>query len=276
MSAADPFETIEVRHDGKVTWISLNRPQRLNAINELMLTELERALDDVARDPSHRVSVLRGAGRSFSAGFDVGGYALSGRDPKASPIDDYVDLKDRMRRLMTVWDHPKPVIAAVHGHCLAAATILAVFCDITVVAADAVIGLPALPLGGGFISPTWVHLVGPKRAKQMSFLAGSQISGEQAADWGWANYSVDSERLIEDVTELATAIARTPADILRVKKAAVNRMVDMAGLRTGALIGAEADVVAHQDPGIKRIQAAIAADGLKATLARFASGELEV
>jgi enoyl-CoA hydratase/carnithine racemase len=133
-------------------------------------------------------------------------------------------LERNIARFMKIWDHPKPVIAAVHGYCLAGATQLCVFTDVTVVAEDAKIGLPSIPIGGGYITPLWTPLVGPKRAKQMSFVAGSQISDTTASEWGWANYAVPADELLDNVRALATEISRIPSEILRMKKLAVNRV----------------------------------------------------
>jgi enoyl-CoA hydratase len=275
-SAQDSLETITLAREGRVARLTLNRPDQLNAIDSRMLREIKGALDSLAADRGHRVCVIEGAGRAFCAGFDVRNYGGASKGPDHSAVDAYVDLEDRMRSLMAPWDHPLPVVAAVHGHCLAAGSILAAFCDITVVADDAVIGLPSIPLGGGYITPTWVHLVGPKRAKQMSFVAGSQISGVQAASWGWANHSVPADRLAAEVAELASAIARTPAGVLRIKKASINRMVELGGLRTGALLGAQGDALAHQDPGVETIRAAVRRDGLKQAIQQFRDGTLDV
>lgn len=275
MDDTSHFETIRVERRGHVAWVTLNRPQKLNAIDATMLAELREALDLLAAEGGVRVSVLHGEGRCFSAGFDVGARP-AGYSHDRDPADDARDLEARMSALMAVWDHPKPVIAAVHGYCLGAATALAVFCDLTVVADEAQIGLPSLPLGGGYLSPTWVHLVGVKRAKQMSFLAGSRVSGSTAAAWGWANHSVPAERLLDEAAELAGGIARTPGDVLALKKASLNRMVELSGLRAGAMAGAQTDALAHQSEGVRRLREEIARTGLKDVLARFDRGELEL
>lgn len=266
------YETIRLERRERVAWLTLDRPAKRNAIDARMLAELGAALAELADDTQTRVCVLHGAGRCFSAGFHVGGGVYGDDDP----VGDYRDLDARMRSLLAVWDHPKPVIAAVHGHCLGAATALAVFCDLTVVADDAQIGLPALPLGGGYLSPSWVHLVGPKRAKYMSFMAGSRIDGATAADWGWANHSVPASRLLDDAAALAAGIARTPTELLTLKKAAINRMVDQGGFRSGVLAGAETDALAHQSAAVRQLREAIGEHGLKQVLARFAAGELDL
>jgi enoyl-CoA hydratase len=187
-------------------------------------------------------------------------------------VDDYSRLHGQIARFLTIWDHPKPVIASVHGYCLAGATQLCVACDITVVADDAVIGLPEIPMGGGYITPMWVPLVGVKRAKQMSFVAGSRISGETASAWGWANFSVPADELEARVRELAHAIARTPSPILRMKKVSLNRVADVMGFRVTALMGAETDALLHASAPVEELRAAIRAGGLKQAIADFRSG----
>lgn len=272
IGSAVEFEDIELRHEGRVAWISFDRPQRHNAFSDNLLSELDRALE-AERDSDSRVLVLRGNGPSFSAGFDVSSDA-----EEISHGFDAVELRDRQaahaERWLRIWDHPKPVIAAVHGYCIAGATQLCSFCDLTVVAEDAVIqASPALPLGGGFISPMWSYLVGPKRAKQMSFVAGERISGATAAEWGWANHAVPAAELRERVGELAARISRTPAPLLRMKKLSNNRVMEMQGFRTMATMGADTNTVLHETRAVKEFQASIHQHGLKEAIRRFEAGE---
>ena len=179
-----------------------------------------------------------------------------------------------MKRFMKIWDHPKPIIASVHGYCLAGATQLCVFCDITVVAEDAIIGLPSVPAGGGYITPTWTPLVGPKRAKQMAFVVGSKISGTTSSEWGWSNYAVPAADLESNVRALAVDIAKTPASILRMKKVSINRVWDTMGFRNIAPMGAETDALLHYSKDVQIVSQAIRDQGLKGAIASFNSGEL--
>lgn len=262
------FETLLLDRDGPITWLTLNRPERLNAMNAMLLEEISKALDALAKHEETRVIVIRGAGRAFSSGYDIErDEAAVGEDRDI--VDDYEHHVRHLERFLQIWDHPKPVIAAVHGYCLAGATQLCVFCDITVVAEDAIIGLPSLPLGGGYITPLWVPLVGPKRAKQMSFVAGSQISGSTASDWGWANYAVPANELESDVRTLARNIARIPAPVLRMKKMAINRVADVMGFRTIVPMGAETDALLHYSAPIGEMAESIREHGLKGAIARF-------
>ncbi|MCW2682048.1 MAG: enoyl-CoA hydratase [Frankiales bacterium] len=261
-----------VERSGPVTWLTLNRPHRLNALNDDLLGRLAVALEEERRSDSS-VLVLRGAGRAFSAGHDLSsdseevvmpGDSVADRERQAS----YIEL------FLKMWDHPKPVIAAVHGYCIAGAAQLATFADVVIVADDAKISAsPMLPLGGGFISPLWAFSVGASRAKLMSFIPGRQISGKQAAEWGWAAESVPAEDLAEHVAQVAAAMARTPSSVLRMKKIAINRTLELQGLRLTALMGTETDVVVHNTAEVLAIKAAIERDGFKEVRRRFDAGE---
>lgn len=268
-SSLPTFESILLERDGPLTWLTLNRPDKLNAMSKKLLEEFGTALDFLAEDAGTRVIAIRGAGRAFSAGYDI---ERSDDAHEVDIVDDYLTHAGYLNRFLAIYDHPKPVIAAVHGYCLAGATQLATFCDITVVAEDAVIGWPALPMGGGFISPLWVPLVGPKRAKQMSFVAGSRISGKTASDWGWANYAVPAAELAENVRQLALSISRIPASTLRMKKMAINRVADAMGFRNIVPMGAETDALLHYSAEVKALADLIQQHGLKGAIARFTDG----
>lgn len=272
--STESLQTLQLEHRGQVAIVWLNRPDRLNAISRLMLEELSGVLRALGQSQATRVIVLAGRGASFCSGFDVerGGPGF-GWAP--DPVSDVVDLEERMSRFMQIWDCPKPVLAAVHGHCLAAATVLCSLADLTIVASDARIGYATIPLGGGFLEPLWVHLVGPKRAKQMALIPGHSISGATAADWGWANYAVEPQRLLDEALDVAQRMSRLPADVARLRKQAINRMVELTGMREGVRMGAQTDAVLHQSPAVQRLRAAVGQFGLKETLRRFQAGELD-
>lgn len=269
------LETVELERRGRATWLVLNRPERLNAMDATLLAELEQALDVLAEDEGTRVIVIRGAGRAFSAGYDIrpDEGSMVAYDGERDITESQRHLAGNIARFMKVWDHPKPVIAAVHGYCLAGASQLCSLCDITVVAEEATIGLPSLPIGGGYITPLWTPLVGPKRAKQMSFVAGSKISGTTAAEWGWANYAVPEVELWDDVTALATEIAKVPAPVLRMKKLAINRVFQIqSGWPTTAFLGADMDALLHHNQEIQDYRRSIREEGLREAIRRFDEG----
>lgn len=266
------YETVRLDREGGLTWLVLNRPHRLNAMNWTLLRELSEALDYLATDDETRVIAIRGEGRAFCSGYDIE-KDESEIGEERDIVDDYELLLSHVNRFIKIWDHPKPVIGAIHGYCLAGGTQLAVYTDITVVAENAVIGLPSIPAGGGFITPMWTPFVGPKRAKQMSFVPASKISGTTAAEWGWANYAVPEDELFDDVRRLAQEISKVPAPILRMKKMAINRVADIMGFRTTATLGAETDALLHYSSSVTALADMIRESGLKGAIERFNAGE---
>jgi enoyl-CoA hydratase len=269
-----PLVTTEVEH--KIGWLTLNRPEKLNAFNADMLSEIESAVDQLGQDRDVAVIVVRGAGRAFSVGYDVsrGPSTGSGRDgERVRALDDWLNLRDKIDVWLKVWRCPKPVIAEVHGYCLGGATMLAVCCDLTVVAEDAVIGWPSVPLGAGLLGPVSAWLVGPKKAKELSYIVGSQMSGAESVEWGWANHAVPADQVHDRTTRLAARIARTPIELLQVKKRALNRIMDMQGFSEAIMFGAEFDAIAHDSAACDATKAEIQEHGLKATIARFTAEE---
>src|SRR5690606_19626412 len=125
---------------------------------------------------------------------------------------------------------------------------------------------PSLPIGGGLIGTMWTWLIGPKKAKEMSFIAGSELSGKEAHSWGWANRAVPEADLEAETLAMAQAIAATPADLLRIKKLAINRIMDLQGFRTAAQFGAEWDAIAHFSPGAQQMSQRIRDMGLRGAI----------
>ncbi|WP_433502888.1 enoyl-CoA hydratase-related protein [Pseudonocardia halophobica] len=259
------YRDIRVEHAGPISWIVLARPDKANALSNAMLDEFSDALARLA-DAGGPVIGIRGEGRGFCAGYDVD---QVGKPKAADPVADRERLARNVARYLAIWDHPKPVIAAVHGYCIAGATQLCVFCDLTIVAEDARIGEPAVPLGGGYIAPLWAPLVGPKRAKELAFLPGNAIDGRTAVEWGWANQAVPADRVQATVEGLAARMAKIPSDVLRIKKLSINRTMDAMGVRTAAAQVPEMDALLHLSPSVLQLRDWIGEVGLKAAIAEF-------
>ncbi len=258
------YQTIRIEHDGPVSWLVLDRPEAANALSPQLLDEFSDALERL-KGEGGPVIALRGEGRGFCSGMDLGAYGAGDKGP-ADPMADRERLQRNVERWLAIWDHPKPVIAAVHGFCLAAAAQLCVFADITVVADDVRIGEPTIPIGGGYITPTWVSLVGPKRAKEFAFVPGNWIDGPTAVAWGWANHCVPAADLIPAVRSLAERIALTPPDVLRLKKLSINRAAEAGGFRQALSGIAEIDALLHLAPAVLEVRQRIAERGLKAVI----------
>jgi len=263
-AAAEPDDGLRIEHAGAISWIVLDRPNQANALSGALLEAFSAALRRLEREGRPVVGV-RAAGRGFCSGMDLGQYGGQ-QDPGA----DAARLQANLDRWLAIWDHPKPVIAAVHGYCVGVAAQLCVFADLTLVAEDARISEPALPIGGGFIAPTWVALVGHKRAKEFAFLPGNTIDGPTAVEWGWANHSLPAGQLVAAAEALAERIAQIPPDVLRSKKQAINRAAEAAGFRQATRGLAETDALLHTTPAVLAIRERMRTEGLKALVAEYA------
>ncbi|SHL07618.1 enoyl-CoA hydratase [Pseudonocardia thermophila] len=260
---------VEYTEDGRVGVIALNAPERLNAISEEMKADLYRALDAFEQSTRARVAILRGNGRAFCSGFDLSRKRGQHRGADRDIWSDRQRLRGHAEMFLRLWDCPKPVIAQVHGVCMAGGVQLPMCCDVVVVSEDCRIGWPKLPTGGGWISPMFSLLVGPHRAKQMAMVAGSEITGRTAAEWGYANLAVPADELQKTVWGLATDMARMAPSVLQLKKAAINRVWDRIGFRDTVLAGVEWDAMVHKDASSEVLRGWLREHGMKAAIARF-------
>lgn len=246
--------------------VALNRPHQHNALDDAMVSQLLDLMAELAEDDATRVVILKGLGPSFCSGARLG---ASGNAPLTASDDLWHMLDHRIGRFLEIWDSPKAVIAQVHGHCIGIATALCAFCDLVVVADDATISWPKLPLGGGVLGPLSLFSIGIRKAKELSFQTGSELTGAEAAEIGWANRAVPRRDLDATVAAMATRIARTPPGLLRLKKQAVNRIVDNAGFRDAVRTSALWDAVAHTDPGVQEVAQRVREIGMKDSIKHY-------
>lgn len=246
----------------------INRPDKLNAMDEECRLDLARLVDTCGSDDDIRVIVIEGAGRAFSVGADASGSA-SDNHP-SSAWEDRLSMGDGgWGGFLKLWDVPKPVIVKVHGYCLGIATILCNLADIVIVADDARIGWPKLPLGGGVISPTWVWHIGMHKAKELSYQVGAEISGSEATEIGFANRAVPASELDDTVLATARSIAKVPLDLLRLKKEALNHVYNVRGFREAVLAGSLWGTLSHDLPGAAEVKALIDELGLKGAIDHY-------
>ncbi|MBI2859744.1 MAG: enoyl-CoA hydratase/isomerase family protein [Chloroflexi bacterium] len=258
---ADFTSIVFDKRDRRAT-ITLNRPDKLNALSPAMYSELDVVLTDLENDRSVKVVVVKGAGRAFSVGVD--------QDPQ-SPGRKMEDIGEDRRRLNTlvgrwlrIWDLGKPVIAQVHGYCIGVACQMASMCDLTVVSDDCKIGLPtAGPLGAGLAAAQLCNLVGPKKAREMCYIIGRLMDGNEAVRIGWANRAVPADKLEEEVDTLAAEIAEMPLEYLELQKNVINKYVEMSGFRTAAYYGADVDALAHFTKPVQSFLKLVRERGLK-------------
>ena len=244
------FDLIEIERDGPIGRIVLNTPEKRNPLGYERLLQIEMAAKLLELDDEIRVLIIKGQGPCFSAGYDItpvkrgerqrnmppGGYIHPERDALWQSYD-----LEHARVYMTLFDLQKPVIAQIHGACLAGATELAGFCDLRVVAEDAKIGWPV----GRHWSPGNLQyipwLVGMTKAKYYMFTS-EPMSGAEAAQCQWASESVPADQLEARTEELAQQIALTPTDLIMLTKRSINRQFEIMGFRTG--IAASVDLLA--------------------------------
>ncbi|MFE4706349.1 enoyl-CoA hydratase-related protein [Peribacillus simplex] len=257
----EPCVLIEKK--GRIAYIILNRPEKLNALNSQLFQELDAALSDIEQDDTTSVVIIKGNGRAFSVGYDVSKYS------HPTVTEDRNKLEEFTRRWLRIWEFPKPIIAQVHGYALAGGTQLLASCDFVITSEEAQFGFPSLPLGGGFVGIYWGWHVGYQRAKLLDLTAGSRISGKEATEYGFAARCFKVDELEEKTLEIARGIAKTPLDILKLKKQAHNRIMDLQGFRTGALFGPEQDAIIHTTEGIKLVREKIDELGLKSAIQWF-------
>ncbi len=217
--------------------ITLNRPDKRNALNHALRGEVIHALQAADANPEVRVSIVRGAGKCFSAGYELG----SGNEGQEMPYFTAGGDGSWPRHVTTgwmgIWDLAKPVIAQVHSYCLAGGSELATGCDLVYVAEDAQIGYPAVRFG---VPDMQFHswLVGMRMAMEM-MVTGDSITGLEAARLGWATRAYPSAELEERVLEMAQRIATLPPDIVQLNKRTVHRQMEIMGLRTAIRAGTE-------------------------------------
>jgi enoyl-CoA hydratase len=268
------YEQIVYEQDGGKVRITLNRPDKLNAMTPKLQRELHDALWRADADAEAHVIILRGAGRSFSAGYDISmtyreeeahAPGMNGRRGWREFDDDtwYLERDQRLRN--AILDLHKPVIAQVHGYCLAGGTDLALLCDMIVAADDAVIGFPPVRNQGSPVNHMWTYLVGPQWAKYF-LLTGDQVSGTEAARIGLVLKAVPFDRLETEVDALADRMCRIDTGVLAANKRIVNIALEMMGARTVQRMSAEMDSRARQAPGVKQFYRIAAEQGMKAAL----------
>lgn len=252
------YENVE----DKIFRITLNRPEKLNAMSPALLAELDDALGTFERDDAASVLLIRGAGRAFCAGYDL---ASGGGGPFTITHDRWA-MRKLVERWQRLWNLPKPTIAQVHGYCLAGATELAGHCDIVFAADDAQFGHPAGRTLGVIPSLSmWPYLIGMRRTKEFLF-TGDSITAAQALEFGLVNRVVPRERLDQETLAYARRVCRVPVDMLTLHKAATNRFFELMGIYAAEQSASEFDAIAHQTPTAKNEVKKMRERGLKATL----------
>ena len=245
--------TVLYEKKGRVAYIILNRPDRLNAINDEMPPEIERAVQRADSDPSVHVMILEGAGKAFCSGYDLSEYGEQNstssviQDMPWDPIQDYQFMWRNTQHFMALWRAMKPVICKVHGFAVAGGSDIALCADMTIMAEDAEIGYMPTRVWGTPTTAMWVQRLGPERAKRMLF-TGDKINGVEAENMGLILKSVPKAKLNEEVELLAQRMATVPINQLAMQKMLVNQAMETCGLMQTQKMATLFDGISRHSP----------------------------
>ncbi|MFH1484769.1 MAG: enoyl-CoA hydratase-related protein, partial [Chloroflexota bacterium] len=220
-----------------IATITLNRPKKLNAMNDALIEEMDTALREAEKDQTVRVVVLKGAGRAFSTGRDMSGVntdKVMPPDFRKRPFwtDFLASERQQQARWQYIFEFPKPTIAQVHGYCLDWGLYLSMVCDFSIAADDAKLGDPAVRMGHVTQMPLWTLIVGNKMAKALLF-TGKTISGKEAEQMGLVSRVVPANQLDAATSKLAKELAAMPRSGLAKMKETLHAAMDAKGLGAG-------------------------------------------
>jgi enoyl-CoA hydratase len=244
-------DTVRYEAADGVATLTLNRPERLNAITPELIADFRAGLARAQQDGDVRVVRLRGAGRAFCAGYDIGWGSRSMTDTEAGapwdPIADYETMRGFVDAYMALWRSPKPVVAQVHGACVAGGTDFALCSDLIVCAEDCRIGYPPARVWGSPTTAMWMYRLGLERSKRL-LLTGDPIDGRRAVEWGLASEAVPESELEDAGLALARRVALLPHNQAHMMKLLVNQAFEQMGLHTTQLVGTLLDGAARHTP----------------------------
>ena len=253
MEKAMTFATLIYETAGRIARISLNRPERLNAIDERMPGEIRAAVERANADDGIHVIVLQGAGRGFCSGYDLKAFAeTAGENPGVQsmpwdPMIDYRFMKQCTDDFFSLWRSYKPVICKVHGHAVAGGSDIALCADIVIMAEDAKIGYPPARVWGCPTTAMWVFRIGAEKAKRM-LLTGDLIDGRQAKEMGLVYDAVPAAELDAAVDALASRMAGVPKNQLMMQKLMINQAYENMGLASTQMIATLFDGITRHSP----------------------------
>ncbi|MCP5025661.1 MAG: hypothetical protein GY929_05180 [Actinomycetia bacterium] len=264
------YETITYEKDGPIAFVTLNRPDKLNALSEDLQLEVRDALEDAGwADDDIRVIVLKAAGRAFSAGFDI-----SGGDERPDAVQmraSFLNGKGFSASAWwdVFWNNPKPIIAQIHGYCIAGGLATATFCDLRICSDDAKFGAPEIRTGGPYIPAVWPWVVGMTKAREMLY-TGNLIDSSEAKRLDLVNEVVPADELDAAVRAQAETIAKLPRPTVEYNKKLINMAYELMGVRQVIDRSMELEAMALTSPNssdeIKQFTKLRAEEGLNAAL----------
>jgi len=224
------YENIIYEKEPPIAYITLNRPEKLNSLSADLQLEVKDALEDAGwADDEIRVIVIKGAGRGFSAGFDISGEGGGDTVQRRSRF-----LKGQGFTATAWWDvfwnNPKPIIAQVHGFCIAGGCATATFCDLRICSEDALFGAPEIRIMGPYLQGIWPWILGMTKARELLY-TGNLMDAQEAYRLGLVNEVVPRDELDEAVQRLAKSVAKVPAAVVEYNKKLVNMVYELMNIR---------------------------------------------
>ena len=247
------LQTLTYSTEGRIARITLNRPERLNAIVPAMPREIRLAVERANADDEIHVIILQGAGRAFCSGYDLKEFAEGQGDTPCTqsmpwdPMVDYRAMKGFTDDFFSLWRSHKPTICKVQGFAVAGGSDIALCCDLVVMAEDAQIGYMPARVWGCPTTAMWVYRLGAEKAKRM-LLTGDTIAGRTAKEWGLVIDAVPEAQLEEAVMKLANRMAGVPKNQLMMQKLMINQAYDNMGLANTQMIATLFDGITRHSP----------------------------
>jgi len=266
--SAKTSSSVLYQADGRIARITLNRPKKLNAINDEMPRLIDAAVAQANSDDAIHAIILSGEGRAFCSGYDLELYAQTPRPCPGSqempwdPMIDFQLMYANTRHFMSLWRSYKPVICKVHGFAVAGGSDIALCCDLILMAEDARIGYPPARVWGCPTTAMWVYRIGAEHAKRLLF-TGDLIDGREAARIGLVHRAVPENELDEAVEQLAARIAGVPKNQLMMQKLMVNQAFANMGLESTQMLAALFDGITRHTPEGMAFKARAEAVGFK-------------
>ena len=248
----------------QISRITLNRPDKRNSLSANLRTELFKVLEKNDQDENINATIIRGSGKAFSAGYDLTG-DLDEKDPYYTAGGLGYWPRHVVEGCFKIWDLAKPVIAQIHGYCLAGGTELAQSCDLVYVADDAIIGYPVVRNISPPDNQFYPWVVGMRKSMEL-MLTGNSMSGIEAVSCGFANQSFSKKNLDEEVLKIAKNVAGVPRDVQQFNKRAIHRQMEIMGIRSGIKAGTEMQQLSMHTKSAKDFFKKIKEEGLTRAL----------
>lgn len=239
------------RVENRTGILTFNRPHVMNAFDSALITATHEAMSGFLSDDGVHAIVVHGAGRCFSAGFDMKESAakgVTGEEAWRKVLTADLDF------IMQFWNSPKPTIAAVHGFCIAGAMEVMMACDLAVASEETVMGEPEVRFGSGIVAMLAPYVTGPKQAKELLLTGNDRIPAQRCYDMGLINRIVPEGEALKAALALAHQITSASAPSVQLTKRAINRTYELAQMRQGLAEALDIDVQIEADMSPERLE----------------------